>query len=277
MKTWPDGCGNSCWEVGCTIVCRIGRCVAYNEIFSCAYCAAFPCEDQLSGAYQSAQKEENVAYHAIILERLAQVRATLSLEEIKPLKLLKPHRVKIVDFPSNLAVSETERKGLRMVYQLLVRLITCESAETYIARIIMENNEPHMLDVLWQMGLYGDLFADQKPCLWMEKKHSRKMGVSMPDCSQELARFGRPYIQVENIIKKLTSPKNWETRISMMGDHEGLDALRGLQKYVHTLCAVYGKPDAQGSHRYTGKAYECFSHADMNVFAEGIKNENAYP
>ena len=251
------------------IVCRIGRCVAFNELESCAHCATFPCEDQVSGAYHAGMTEENINYHVVVLERLAQVRAGLPQDAIKPPKPLKPAKTKTVDFPDRVNLPETERQALRVVHQLLVQLITCGAAKTYVARIIAEDYRPHFLDALWQMGLYGELRVGPRPHLWAEKDHSRKLGLPMPDSPQDMSRFGGPYVVVDNVLKKSTSPRNWEIKLSLAGDHDGLDALQALQKYVRTLCEVYGKPEWKGSHRYAGKAYEYFSTADMTVFSGG--------
>jgi hypothetical protein len=214
--------------------------------------------------------EENIAYHNTVLERLAQVRAGLPPDAILPPKPLKPTRIKTVDFPDHLNLPELERQALNTVHQLLVQLITCVVAKTYVAKTIAECNKPNNLDVLWQMGLFGELLENPQPHLWMEKEHSRRLGLPMPEISQDMSRFGAPFVTVENTIKKATSPRNWEIKLRLAGDHDGLDVLLGLQQYVRSLCEFYGKPEWKGSHRYVGAAFECFTTADMTIFSKGV-------
>jgi hypothetical protein len=180
-----------------------------------------------------------------------------------------PLPAKVVDLPSRLAASGPEAKGLAIVHGLLVAIATAAHATSRAEQDAMRRGMLGMLDVLWNMGLSGELVTGDTPCLRMGKFEAKAKGQYMPDhgCADHLARFRMPGVRTETVVKKRSYPKDWEIRLFMDGPSGGLHTLRALQRFVRALCEELGEPVFKGSRRYVGEAYTRFRRADMRVLA----------
>ena len=185
----------------------------------------------------------------------------------------KPIRTKVVPLPADLALPAQEARAAGIVHRALVTIATAASAETPSEQMVMKRVRPRMFGALWCLALHGRLCTEGHPHL-CQRKRDGKNGVDVADASgvKEVTKYRVPGVcgQVEHL--KRTYPQNWETTLTARGPRKGLVALRLLQRYARALCDAHGDPIAKGGHRYVGKAYQCFCHADMSVLvanAEG--------
>jgi hypothetical protein len=127
-----------------------------------------------------------------------------------------------------------------------------------------------MLPYLWQFGRSAELRTSPEPHLWMEKHEwkRRKQGIPDPHWAMDISRCHVPGVRAGVLLKKRTSPKNWEVTLCMDGPENGLATLKTLQLYTQALSAAYGEPVWVGAGRYQGEAYQRFADADMGVLAE---------
>ena len=180
-----------------------------------------------------------------------------------------PIRAKVVPLPATLALSAEEAKAAEVLHRALVTVATAGSAETPAEQMVMKRARPRMSGALWCLALHGKLRTEGQPHLYQRKKNGKKCGVDVADPSgvNELMRYRVPGLRARTQRLKQTYPLDWEASLMADGPRNGLVTLRLLQGYARTLCDVHGEPVAKGGHRYGGKAYDCFRHADMGVFA----------
>ena len=180
-----------------------------------------------------------------------------------------PLPARIVELPSRLAVPAPEADGLEIVHRLLAAIATAAHATSRAEQDAMRRAMLGMLDVLWNMGLNGELVTGGAPCLRMENSEAKAKGHYMPDhcCADHLVRLRMPGVRTETAVTKRSYPKNWEIRLFMDGPGNGLHALMAPQRFVRALCEEFGQPAFRGSRRYVGEAYTRFRRADMRVVA----------
>lgn len=180
-----------------------------------------------------------------------------------------PIKAKVVPLPAALAFPADEAEAVRILYRALVTIATAGSAETPAEQAVMKRGRARMFGALWCLARHGELRTEEHPHLYQRKKDGKRWGVDVADPSgvDEVTRYRVPGLRGRAEKLKRTYPLDWEVILTADGPQDGLVALRLLQQYVQTLCDVHGEPVAQGGHRYSGKAYECFCRADMTVFA----------
>lgn len=261
--------------------CIIRPCAVKTGVETCAQCSAYPC-----GAHSPDMDREKIAarlgtpipekdYLAFIepyegCKHLDQIRASLSPEEIMPVAEVKPIRAKITAFPDDLPCSEEEISAFRAVHGLLVKVLTAP-ADVYARQLTLKRRRPHMLGLLWVLGLYGELkeedgsqllvldgttYGSRKECGWLVRKRDN----SFHGVTQQAARFLEDLkVHCEFVPLK----RGWLLKLSFGEEAGGKAALDALKRYAVGLGEKYGEPLYAGNTRFKGEAFARFSKVDM--------------
>lgn len=279
-----EGCqSNSPWKTGNMLpskMCTIRACARYNKVPNCAYCAVYPCQEFLKavpGPDLRHQREEAGHIHisdAEYQEHLEPFEGQTHLKEIhnklSPKELIKPTppktAAKIKPCP------DTGKPGLKMLHGLLSELFASK-AVTHAAQSQVEKSLTYSRGILWVMGLYGKMEADQlvitseetgsiKVCTRFIRKADNRLHTAVQKAANDLTKYG---------IQLTFSPlkKNWRMQLGICNS-DGARILEALSSYTHTLVEKYGEPVYIDSYDLKGTAFKLFSQLDMN-FTDDLK------
>lgn len=269
--------------------CNIRPCAVKTGVKNCAYCSGFPCEElELRLPDKSFREfiEDKLGapipeqdYHAFIkpyegISNLKDMRAKLNPKKIKSKYEVKPITAKIADFPEQLSVPKNELKAIIQLYNLFVDILTAR-ADFYTRQVLLKRRRPHILGMLWVIGLYGKLEGKKSPSLVLEsathgskKEYSwlvRKRDNTFYGAARQAARLLKDFgINVEFVQLK----KAWKLKMSFTKKAGGTAALKALKKFTTKLANKYGEPTYAGNTRFKGRAFALFSKADMSVLAK---------
>ena len=261
------GCTNGCPGCPDGYGCVIKNCVTRNGVPTCAHCAAFPCEEIVPEDWPGREYEPVwVASPTARHGHLTALRATLGDADVVEPKALVEGRARVVPMPSRMVLS---RKACEVIHCYLSAVAMARPATSYARQYRIRQAKHHLVSYLWQFGRGGELRMSPHPHMWMEKHEWKKREQDIPDphWAMDIARCHMPGVQAGVLLKKTTSPKNWEVALRMDGSQDGLDTLRALQAYTRALCDTYGEPVWAGNARYKGEAYTRFAAADMTVLS----------
>jgi len=269
--------------------CNIRPCAAHNSVKNCAYCSEHPCKElrmRIPGEDFKEIIEKRIGasmpeddYLAFIkpyegLKHLKEIRARLKIKDIaKPLKV-NPLKAKIVEFPNNLPFLKKQIAVLKKLHNLLTDIISAR-ADRYSRQILLKRRRPHILSLLWLVGLYGNIkngkhpqlildgriHGSRKQCSWMVRKYDNTFHAFVRQGANMLHDYG-----VRWEFKPLK--KGWLLKLSFKEKAGGKEALKALRKYVVSLAEKYGEPVYARNSRLKWKAFALFSKADMRVLGK---------
>lgn len=270
--------------------CHVRRCAVRTGVGTCAHCSAYPCEEVPTVSLSAGARERIAArvgtsitdkdYLTFIepyegTEHLDHIRASLAPADVVDKAEVRPIRARIVDFPQDLRFSAQEASALRAVHGLLEH-VRSAPAETYARQLLSQRRRPHMLGLLWVVGLYGELeqndgwqlvldgttYGSRKECAWLVRKRdnslygaARQAATLLEDCS----------VRWEFV----PSEEGWLLKLSLGEEAAGEAAVRALKQYAVRLAEQHGEPVYVGSCRLKGEAFSLFSKADMRILSSG--------
>ena len=184
------------------------------------------------------------------LKHLKALRASLEPNDIVEPAKAPPFKTAIVEFPKNLLVTESERKTLKALHELLTTLFS-SNADTYAEQATFKKRRQFTYNALWIFGYFGKLVEENGGYLvvdgktFMREKKRRNL-TRWEKCFEILKDYG------VNVDQVLLSKKEWSLRMSFDQKIGGVAVLKDLKTYVSILGKKYGK-----------KALQRFSQADM--------------
>jgi len=258
--------------------CIVRRCAMTNGIASCAYCAAYPCEDldpdidrrRIEARIGAPMPEED--YLAFIEpyegnKHLDKIRATLKPEEIVDSKV-PVAQTRIVDFPRGLPLSKEDTSAFEALHRLLGN-IKSMTGNTYARQAALTKGIQWVLRFLWLGGLFGRLsksyiavdgekIAAQKLPYWMDlnivRRHFKILEEFGVHCEHvPLTKTESGWVTARGHLRN----KGWFIRISFSGKAGGITTLKALKSYATKLDQKHGK-----------SAFRHFSNVNMQVLAE---------
>jgi hypothetical protein len=270
--------------------CLIRQCVDLNGIANCAYCSRFPCDSlkETAGLWTRKKIETKLKTHISEndyfsfvkpfegIDRLNNIRNSLTSDEIKEPKKLINSKIKISKFPENLLPNK-EVKSFKTIYNLLIDIknssLDLKDTDTFAQKQKLKKQKKHIFRLLWILGTYGKLIEKDLWYLEVDAKtfqNNRKNEKTLAILSfvqnvvfKALCKFG---IYCEIIVlegsknEELTTntgylgKKGWNVRMCFDKKIGGSKTLRAFQTYVKVLNKKIGS-----------RGLERFQKADMNV------------
>ena len=274
--------------------CLARQCVTKMGIENSAYCSRFPCEQvkDTSGTWNREKFEEKHGkpvsdedYHMFIepfegLQRLEAIRASLSSEEIVEAATVPPLKIKIVDFPKDLPISDEETSAFKTLHRVLAAVkrasLGLKDTDTYSQQIRLKNRRRTFFRFLWIFGFYGELKEENGSHLEVDSKtyiaNRKQDGLAIWDyvdtVFKVLQEFGVhcehvPLTEKKHGRKGWLTPtgymrdKGWFMKMSFDNNAGGVSTLKALQRYTAKLDEKYGK-----------RAFRHFSNVDMRVLSK---------
>lgn len=266
--------------------CYVRRCAVKTGAKTCAHCSAYPCRETPSVSLSADARKQITArlgapipeadYLAFIelyegMEHLEAIRASLGPEEIVEKIAVRPARARVVGFPERLATVGDEAAGLAALHQLLERILSAMT-DTYARQILLKRRRPHVLGLLWVMGLYGEVEREEPPtlvldgtvhgqrreCSWLVRKRDNAIHRAVQQAAGLLEDFGVT-VQFQPL------EANWFLKLYLDDAVGGDQALRALKQYAVALVEKHGEPEYAGSCKLRGEAFVRFSRADMRL------------
>lgn len=266
--------------------CYVRPCAVHTGVKNCSYCSAFPCVDlktRIPGRDFRELTEARVGsrisdeeYLSFIepyegVKHLEEMRQKLSPGNIVNKADVKPLRTSIAEFPSDLQIPEKEMAGYRTLHKLFTEILSGK-AELYVRQVLYKRRKPHMLGILWVIGLYGEFPKGKSDILVLDSKmHGvrreyswlvRKRYTAFFGSSKEAARLLRDFGVNIDFEKR---DKNWKFVMSFGEKAGGKAALRALKKYIEALVKEHGESVYLGNTRFKGNAFRLFSKAEMRI------------
>lgn len=279
-----EGCqATEPWKTGNLLPdrsCPIRACAVHNDVVTCAHCSLFPCEEysrRVPGADLRRQRE--IAANIKISDEeyqdylepfdgqthLREIHATLRAEEIAPPKKLS-YKERIAPFPRETKLTPKKQKEMKQLHSLLSKVFS-QKADNYAGQTLLERGKPYLWEIIWVMGLYGELKDDKlvldssvcgekKECSRLVRKRDSTLYVPVQDVVNSLKKYG---IQIEFKPSK----KNWTLTLSIGDVTDGSSIPNSLKTYTSNLVNKYGEPVYVSSYNLKGKAFKLFTRLDM--------------
>jgi len=250
-------------------------------VVTCAHCSLFPCEEysnRVPGADLRHQRE--IAANIKISDEeyqnhlepfngqthLRELHASLRAEEMVPPKRFSV-KENIVSFPSKTNLTPDKQKEMKQLHSLLGAAFS-QQAGNYAGQILIERRKLYLWGILWVMGLYAELRADnlvlessvcgdKKECSRLVRKSDNTLYKPVQEVVNSLKKYG---IKIE--FKPLK--KNWTLTLSIDDTVGGSSVLKSLKTYVSSLAKTYGEPAYISSYNLKGKAFKLFTRLEMS-------------
>lgn len=269
--------------------CIVRRCAVRTGVETCAQCSAYPCEE-VPTVSLSVEAREKIAsrlgapipeedYLAFIepyegIRHLDAIYTSLDPDEIVEKIEVKPLRARVVDFPKDLSFVQGEMSAFEAVHKFLKGILSAQT-KTYARQLLFKRRRPHILGLLWVLGLYsvfeeengsqllldGAAHGSRKECGWLVRKRDNSLHGVVLQAAELTGDFGMKWEYVP--LKK-----GWLLKLSFEEKEAGDSAtLNALRQYTTRLSERYGEPVYAGNSRFTGEAFALFSKADMRVLS----------
>jgi hypothetical protein len=266
--------------------CYVRPCVVHTGIKNCAYCSAFPCVDlknripgkdfrELTETRMGAKMPDE-DYLSFVepyegVKHLEELREKLSPCDIADKAEVEPLKAPITEFPDELSLPRKELTGYRSLHELLSNILSGR-AYLYVRQIILKRRKPHMLGILWVIGLYGEFQKGKTDSLVLDsQKHGVKKEYSWLVRKRDTAFFGSSKEAVKLLrglgvnIDFERRDKNWRFTMSFDKKAGGNAALHALKVLAERLVEEHGEPVYVGNTRFKGDAFKLFLKADMRI------------
>jgi hypothetical protein len=202
------------------------------------------------------------------LKHLSEIRSTLKPEEIVEPSVPKPIRARVVDFPLNPGLPESETRGFLALHGTLRRIVTAQT-RTFAIHDSLKRRRKNLLNFLWVFGhrgrLKGTVLEIDSSTLSNRDEFGnivRKRDNALHSPAKlALAAVKELGISGEHIPE---GRNDWLLRLSFDDRAGGRAALRALADYTSALVAQHGEPEYVGSSKYKGEAFKRFAAADMH-------------
>jgi hypothetical protein len=183
-----EGCqASEPWKTGNLLPdssCYVRPCAIHTGVKNCSYCSAYPCEDlktripredfrELTETRMGFRMPEE-DYLSFIepyegLKHLEEMRSKLTPGDIVESAEVKPLKTQIVDFPSGLRIPAKEVRAYRNLHNLLSNIMSAR-ADLYVRQVLLKRRRPHILGILWTIGLYGEFYKDKPDRLFLDSE-----------------------------------------------------------------------------------------------------------
>jgi hypothetical protein len=285
-----EGCqAKDPWKTGNLLPdpsCYVRPCAVHTGVKNCSYCSAFPCEDlktRIPGKDFRELTETRMGFTMLEedylrfiepyegLKHLDEIRSKLAKDEIVDNAEVMPLKIQIVEFPRDLQFPEKENATYKRLHDLLSSILTAR-ADLYVRQVILSRRRPHILGILWILGLYGEFEKGKKDRLFLDseihgirKQYSwlvRKRDISFIGAPRQAAKLLREYGINIDFEKR---GKGWRFTLSFDKKAGGKAALSALKNYATWLADEHGEPTYAGNSRFKGNAFKQFSRIDMKI------------
>lgn len=285
-----EGCqAKEPWKTGNLLPdpsCYVRPCAVHTRVKNCSYCSAFPCEDlkaRIPGKdfrelieTRMGFKMPDEDYVRFIepyegLKHLEDMRSKLSPEDILDKPKVEPLKTQIVEFPMDLPLPKKELAAAKSLHGLLSNILSGR-ADLYVRQVILKRRKPHMLGILWVLGLYGEFMKSNKDSLVLDTEiHGVRKEYSWLVRKRDTAFFGSAKQAAKLLhdfgvgIEFEKRGKDWRFTMSFSKMAGGKAALNALKNYIARLVEEHGEPIYAGNTRFKGDAFKLFLKADMRI------------
>jgi hypothetical protein len=268
--------------------CLVRKCVDALNIENCAYCSRFPCGYiQWKGTQWSREnieaKRGNLSeedYKTFVepfegLDHLMAIRETISPVQIVEAITVPSLSLKIIDFPEDISLPDTEKKKFRELHTLLSSIrqsnLGIEDTDIYAQQQRLKNRITVFFRFLWICGRYGKYEKHQIKVDSGEYMNNRGSEKVLSDWNfvkgvifEVLSDFGihcTSEVSADNGSQGAETPggylrkKGWYMIIWPDESKKGI--LETLHRYANFLEKTYGK-----------KAFMHFKTVDMQKLSE---------
>ncbi|MBC8185371.1 DUF3795 domain-containing protein [candidate division KSB1 bacterium] len=261
--------------------CYVRKCAVKNEVKTCAFCSAFPCDDVPKVSVSSNRREQiekergnkipEQDYLAFIepyegMKHLTELRKSIAPEQITQMRTIT-YQPRIVEFPENLSLPSNNLKTLRTIHQLLSSIGTEENI-SFAREILLKKRRLYCLKLLWAFGLLGKIKDGKASQMKLSRKDYLNQKINsgysvVIEYLKFLKRYGVNCRIIHLPGYEWKTPngglrkEGWHMKMTFEKNLDGDFGLKMLKRYVEQLQKQKHKT-----------AFRYFSAADIRVMSE---------